>query len=98
MPPATACPDCGATLPPDAPRGFCPGCLIRLGLPDGPASSLLGSELPDSRGVLAGLAATIGSLPSVLLRDIQPDETPTSVVQPSSSEMPEPAARSGRLQ
>ena len=29
---ATTCPACGASLPPDAPRGLCPRCLIRRGL------------------------------------------------------------------
>ena len=29
---ARECPDCGSTLPPDAPRGFCPRCLIKMGL------------------------------------------------------------------
>jgi serine/threonine protein kinase len=28
------CPRCGAALPPDAPRGLCPGCLLAAGLPD----------------------------------------------------------------
>ena len=28
---AGTCPSCGAELPSDAPRGFCPGCLYRLG-------------------------------------------------------------------
>lgn len=28
---AGTCPSCGTTLPPDAPKGFCPRCLYRLG-------------------------------------------------------------------
>ena len=29
------CPQCGADLPVDAPHGFCPQCLMKLGLPTG---------------------------------------------------------------
>ncbi|MHC4508328.1 MAG: serine/threonine-protein kinase [Planctomycetota bacterium] len=29
------CPECGRSLPADAPQGLCPQCLIRLGLPTG---------------------------------------------------------------
>jgi len=29
------CPQCGADLPPNAPKGVCPKCLIKLGLPTG---------------------------------------------------------------
>src|SRR5262249_53003731 len=29
---ANQCPECGATLPPDAPRGLCPNCLMRAAL------------------------------------------------------------------
>jgi len=25
------CPECGGVLPRDAPKGFCPACLVRLG-------------------------------------------------------------------
>src|SRR5262245_12716732 len=28
---AKTCPDCGALLPPDAPEGFCPQCLMAVG-------------------------------------------------------------------
>src|SRR4051794_9171270 len=31
-PPPTACPRCGATLPPNAPEGLCPRCLGALNL------------------------------------------------------------------
>jgi tRNA A-37 threonylcarbamoyl transferase component Bud32 len=30
-----SCPECGDNLPPDAPEGLCPKCLLRLGLPSG---------------------------------------------------------------
>ncbi|MHC4534668.1 MAG: hypothetical protein ACYS6K_12005 [Planctomycetota bacterium] len=29
------CPECGAELPADAPKGQCPQCLMKLGLPTG---------------------------------------------------------------
>jgi eukaryotic-like serine/threonine-protein kinase len=31
VPETSTCPDCGAELPPDAPKGLCPRCLYRLG-------------------------------------------------------------------
>ncbi len=31
MSPSKTCQKCGAALPPDAPGGFCPACLVRLG-------------------------------------------------------------------
>lgn len=37
------CPECDAELPPDAPRGLCPRCLLNVGLERG------GSEAPGSR-------------------------------------------------
>ncbi len=34
----TTCPECGGVLPPDAPKGFCPACLVRVGAGwEGPA-------------------------------------------------------------
>ena len=27
-----SCPECGTPLPPDAPRGFCPKCLMEKGM------------------------------------------------------------------
>ena len=33
MKPERTCPDCGATLPADAPRGLCPNCLMGAALP-----------------------------------------------------------------
>ena len=29
------CPQCGSMLPPDAPHGVCPRCVLGLGLPGG---------------------------------------------------------------
>jgi hypothetical protein len=56
---ATACPRCGAALPPDAPEGLCPACLLAAGLdktqPQAPTAAdrahyletLLNRRLPD---------------------------------------------------
>ncbi|MBM3881768.1 MAG: hypothetical protein FJ387_18935 [Verrucomicrobia bacterium] len=47
---ASTCPTCGAALPPDAPRGFCPRCLYRAGLDEAlPAESGGDSTLPTAR-------------------------------------------------
>jgi len=56
---ATSCPNCGAALPPDAPEGLCPACLLAAGVsatqphvPEGPErvrylETLLNRRLPD---------------------------------------------------
>src|SRR2546425_13185074 len=31
MSPGRICPECGAPVPGDAPKGFCPKCLVKLG-------------------------------------------------------------------
>ena len=33
------CPQCGSDMPPNAPQGVCPQCLMKLGLPTGAAGS-----------------------------------------------------------
>ncbi|UCC97729.1 MAG: serine/threonine protein kinase [Phycisphaerales bacterium] len=45
------CPECGRSLPADAPQGLCPQCLVKLGLPTGAevdcaAASDDGSDVP----------------------------------------------------
>ena len=52
MTPDPKCPECGAELPADAPRGHCPACLLRAGLggdtsealETGPGARLLGRD------------------------------------------------------
>ena len=55
------CPKCGAELPPDAPRGQCPSCLMRHGLDDMGATASRGTAI---RGVgsepIRGLDEAIG--------------------------------------
>jgi serine/threonine-protein kinase len=82
----TTCPDCGAALPAGSPRGLCPRCLLRAGLADpsdsgrngGPAASVT------SLGVLDSIAATVGTVPRVLLRDTAPGEEPGPIVRPQA--------------
>src|SRR4051794_40143616 len=101
--PTDRCPACGA----ERTGGLCPSCLLRLGL-DGPALSVshpsgpvatvsLGTPLTGGR-VLDSLAATVGPVPRVLLRDTATGEAPSPVVQPSSPEVPDLPDGSARLQ
>lgn len=53
MPDGRTCSNCGAELPYDAPRAFCPRCLYRLamdgsaeGLPHDPTSQASGAAVP----------------------------------------------------
>src|SRR6516165_8152584 len=48
MKPERTCPDCGATLPADAPRGLCPNCLMGAALPSTspPSSAATGTFEP----------------------------------------------------
>src|SRR4029453_16383122 len=39
MPDSRFCPQCGSALPPDAPPGVCPKCLLGLGLASVPSAS-----------------------------------------------------------
>ncbi len=84
------CPECGA----ERSAGICPRCLIRLGI-DGAGSSrssrsflddptgLIDGETP-AVGVLETIAASIGPVPRVLLRDTGPGEQPGPIVRPQS--------------
>jgi serine/threonine-protein kinase len=98
------CPACGHPRPADAPAGLCPVCLLRAGRDDGTWTGvperheLTVSLAPASSSVLAHLAATLGGLPRVLLRDTDPGEEPSPVVQPTSPEMPAPDQRPDRYQ
>ena len=84
------CPDCGA----ERHAGICPRCLIRLGI-DGPGPGRSVRSLPGDptglgggptlAGVLETLAASIGPVPRVLLRDTAPGEQPGPIVRPSGA-------------
>ena len=70
---ARTCSNCGSPLPARAPEGLCPHCLLRAGLGSealsvgrsGEVSATLGLD----SGVLETIAAALGPVPRVLLRD-----------------------------
>src|SRR6516225_3301196 len=95
MKPERTCPDCGATLPADAPRGLCPNCLMGAALPStsppsheatGTVEPATGIVEPAGPGVLDTIAQSIGLVPRVLLRDTAPGETPGPVVRPDATD------------
>ena len=96
------CPTCGAELPSGVPRGQCARCLLRAGLsgdstsPPRDATRVVSDPRITAGSVLESIAAMMGSVPRVLLRDTAPGEEPSPVIRPSSPEMPE--GRSLRLQ
>jgi tetratricopeptide (TPR) repeat protein len=97
------CPRCGTRRAADAPGGFCPECLLRLGLgadlSDGSRGEVTRTAGPPrASAILTVLGGAVGPLQSVLLRDTPPGEEPSPVVRPSSPEMPGPADRPARLQ
>ncbi len=85
---AQICPKCGSEKPVQSPGGLCPVCMLREGHESGSAGRSRGSygvtiNLPSSPGsVLDSIAATIGSVPRVLLRDTTVGETPSPIVRP----------------
>ena len=93
---ASVCPECGAPLSPNAPHGLCPRCLMHRGLEDETGTRI--KPAPGDGGVLASLAATVGPIRRILLRDTDPETAPGPLVRPSSSEMPTPKDRHGRYQ
>jgi serine/threonine-protein kinase len=97
MPDARICPVSGSALPPRAPEGLCPGCLLRAGL-DGAALSLSPAgdagatvSLAGSR-VLETIAQNIGPVPRVPLRDTDPDSV-APVLRPPGTAAADPAFR-----
>ncbi len=95
MSPERACPDCGAPLHADAPRGLCPACLMGAAL-EQPTPAPTATFEPV--GSLAALAETVGTLPRVLLRDTDGASGVDPVIQPASDEMPDLSDRSAHLQ
>ncbi len=71
------CPECGAQRS----AGVCPRCLIRLGI-DGTGRG----DATTPPGVLDAIAATIGPVPRVLLRDTAPGEEPGPIVRPQGGD------------
>ena len=94
------CRGCGAERPSDAPSGLCPACLLKAGLL-GDGSEVHEMTItfgPASSSVLASFGEAFGRIPPVLLRDADSLIDPCQVIRPSSSEIPDPARRSARLQ
>src|SRR5262249_23299382 len=96
------CPECGATLPDDAPRRLCPHCLMQQAVagpaPEAPAPPSRRAAVsltlePASSSVLARIAETIGQVPHILLRDTEIETGPGPIIKPSSPEMPAPTER-----
>jgi serine/threonine-protein kinase len=88
-------------LPPDAPRGLCPNCLLGAALSrpgDGPAARTAHTATFRPAGSLAVLAEAVAGLPRVLLHDDQDASGVDAVVQPASAELPPLPGRSPRLQ
>ena len=93
------CPECGA----ERSAGTCPRCLIRLGI-DGPGPGRSRPSSPDdptglpgdattAPGVLDSIAASIGAVPRVLLRDTAPGEEPGPIVRPQGGADADPSIR-----
>ena len=77
------CPDCGTTLPADAPRGLCPYCLLGAALsrPPSGGSGATAAREAAGPGILDTIALSIGPVPRVLLRDTAPGEAPGPIVR-----------------
>jgi tetratricopeptide (TPR) repeat protein/tRNA A-37 threonylcarbamoyl transferase component Bud32 len=100
MPATDRCPRCESALPPGAPGGLCPRCLLRAGLdlgppPDGPGPGSRtfagGTVFRDLRGPAL---SSLGLGPTIILGSDNTDPAP--VVLPGSSEAPPSAT--GRYQ
>ena len=99
------CPDCGAELPAGSRRASAPAACSALGLDGaGPEPAVAARSAPTvalagrgRAGVLDSLAATIGPVPRVLLRDTAPGEPSPWSGRPRR-EMPAAADRSARYQ
>jgi tRNA A-37 threonylcarbamoyl transferase component Bud32 len=83
MSPERTCPDCGSTLPDDAPRGLCPECLMGAALPRTSTgrSAATDAFAPAEASVLATIARSVGPVPSVLLRNTAPGEEPGPILK-----------------
>ena len=43
------CPACGTAMPPDAPEGLCPTCLMRAGLEESAGLAEVDADVPPTR-------------------------------------------------
>jgi eukaryotic-like serine/threonine-protein kinase len=93
------CPICGA----ERSAGTCPRCLIRLGIDHpGPSGSGLSSQGASGKlagdgtttaGILDTIAALIGPIPRVLLRDTAPGEEPGPIIRPGGADAGDSSVR-----
>ena len=86
MPEASECPECGRSLPPDAPRRLCPRCLLNQGLMNDELESfddLTHATSADASSLSNGLAGARNKIPRVSLQDTE-----------TSNELPESRLRS----
>ena len=94
------CPECGRTLPPDAPRSLCPRCLLNQGLIDDDLDSFdaLTHAVSASSSIIAnGVARSPDQFPYVSLRDTEPGHD-LPVSRKSSSVLPESPSSTGRYE
>ena len=98
MPESNECPECGKTLPPDAPRRLCPRCLLTQGLMNDDLDSF--DALTHAPSVVSsssanGLVGNPDHVPHVSLRDTElGDALPVSRVAPAL--LPDSPGASGR--
>jgi tetratricopeptide (TPR) repeat protein/tRNA A-37 threonylcarbamoyl transferase component Bud32 len=93
----STCHRCGKPRGATSPSGLCPGCLLGNALREETDVTYSFVAATPSL-VLDTLAASIGPVPRVLLPDSHGDDGGTSLVQPSSPEVPAPADRPSRVQ
>ena len=95
------CPICKSMMPPDAPGGLCPACLLLQGLAGD------GSQTSDDRAggfeeylssVWGDSTSRFGAISRLRLREDRLGEVTRPVVTPSSSEIPAPIHRGDRYQ
>jgi serine/threonine protein kinase len=98
---APRCPSCGVPRLDRSPEGLCPRCLMHRAMADSDATAPPGRSVelsvslePASSAALAEIAASIGGLPRVLLRDTGPGP----IIEAASPEIPEPGERPDKYQ
>jgi serine/threonine-protein kinase len=86
--PEKICPSCGARFPAQVLGDHCPRCLLLEGLDSDPPTTSGGyngapiDQPARSASVLETIAATLGGVPRILLRDTALGEQPSPIVRP----------------
>ena len=87
---ARTCQKCGSPVPMRSPKSLCPRCMLIARMGDASDSTLAEGDaetvLPtvSAKSVLDTIAATIGAVPHVLLRDTVMGEEPSPVIRPAA--------------